>query len=562
MKYTTDFETNNHADDCRVWAWAVMEIETLNWVHGTTIESYIQYILTLPTSTLYFHNLKFDIQFLISYLLTHGWKHSLKMKLEKNEFSTIISDKNQFYQLKLACVNKKGKIYYITFQDSYKLLPFGVEKIAKDFKLPLLKGKIDYDLRREKGHKLTDLEKEYLHGDVEIMARALKIFFDRGLEKLTIGSNALSFYKTQFGTKNFDRHFPKLPINVDRDIRQTYKGGWTYLKKGYSEIDIGEGIVLDVNSLYPSVLYDCPMPFGEGKFFEGKYKYDKIYPLYVCMISASFDIKKDHLPTLQMKGNFRFNPTEFITSSGDEEVIMCLTSVDLKLFLEHYDVHYIEYLSGWKFRASSSLFKNYIDYWMNEKITAEKNGNNALRQIAKLYLNNLYGKFGKHPIISSKIPVIDVEGKVRYITTEPEEKGGIYIPVACFTTAYARYKTISSAQKVYDRFIYGDTDSLHLIGTELPEGLEIDQYKLGAWKHESTFRRSRFIRSKSYIEDIWNDKINDYELKVTCAGLPKDAKLDVTWDNFHTGFITGKSLKQKQVIGGCVLMPTTFEIKA
>lgn len=558
MAYTTDFETTTDMEDCRVWAWAIMDIDTLQWEYGNDIETYLNRVLKMGPNTFYFHNLKFDSQFLISHLLNNGWKWTRGPKVEKKEFSTVISDKGQYYVLTLGWKNSKGKTIHIKFQDSLKLIPFSVEKIAKDFKLDVLKGKIDYTAYREVGHKLTDEEISYLKNDVEIMAKALKIFFSQGLDKITIGSNAMAFYKNLFGKKNFDRHFPKL--QCDSELRQSYKGGWTYLKDEYAEQEVCEGIVLDVNSLYPWVMHDCLLPFGEPKFFVGKYEYDKFYPLHISMISCQFELKEGYLPTIQLKHNLRFMPTEYLKSSNGEEVVMCMTSVDLDLFLKHYDVYCLEYISGWKFRGSRELFKEYIDYWVNKKIDNEKNGNNAGRTIDKLYLNNLYGKFGKNPKVASKMPVIE-NGIVKYKILEPEIKDAVYLPVAAFVTAHARYKTITSAQSVYDRFIYADTDSLHLLGCEIPEGLEIDPYKLGAWKHESTFRRARFIRQKSYIEDT-RQKDGTYSLKVTCAGLPKDAIVDVTWDNFKTGFVTGKSLKQKIVKGGAVLVPTTFEIKA
>ena len=47
--------------------------------------------------------------------------------------------------------------------------------------------------------------------------------------------------------------FPQLNYEIDHDMRQAYKGGFTYLNPIYKEKDIGGGVVLDVNSLYPSV---------------------------------------------------------------------------------------------------------------------------------------------------------------------------------------------------------------------------------------------------------------------------------------------------------------------
>ena len=115
--------------------------------------------------------------------------------------------------------------------------------------------------------------------------------------------------------------------------------------------------------------------------------------------------------------------------------------------------------------------------------------------------------------------------------------------------------TITSAQKLYHRFIYADTDSLHLIGTEIPDCLEVDDKELGKWAHESTFTRARFIRPKTYIEEI-NGK-----LCVTCAGLPAYCHSQVTWENFKHGAVYYGKLRPKTVKGGIILKETTFNIK-
>ena len=37
----------------------------------------------------------------------------------------------------------------------------------------------------------------------------------------------------------------------------------------------------------------CKLPFGEPIFYEGQYKEDNVYDLYIQMISCSFKIKKN-----------------------------------------------------------------------------------------------------------------------------------------------------------------------------------------------------------------------------------------------------------------------------
>lgn len=554
MLYTADFETTTDPADCRVWAYGICEIgNPVNFTYGNDINGFMKWANEQGKATVYFHNLKFDGEFILCWLFENGFKYvDDRRDLEKNTFTTLISDKGQFYSMEI-CFERKGKEKKsLTIYDSLKILPFSVAAIAKGFNLPISKLEIDYHETREIGHVLTKQEINYLRNDVDIVARALNTLFEQGLTKMTQGSNALFDYKRTVGTKNFSKWFP-IP-DYDYDIRQSYKGGFTYLNPKYKELDLTEGIVLDVNSLYPSVMYYQPLPYGEGIFFKGKYKPDKIYNLYVQMFTCQFELKPGYIPTIQLKNNLSFIPTQYLESSEGEDVTLCLTNVDLELFMEHYNVFNIEYHSGWKFKSTIGLFKDYIDKWNKVKMESTINGNKAMRTLAKLMLNALYGKFALNPNVQSKIPWYD-NGIVKYKLGEKETREPIYIPVGTFITAWARYKTISSAQKVYDRFVYADTDSLHLIGTEIPDMLEVDPVKLGAWKHESTFTRARFIRQKSYIEEI------DGVLNITCAGMPERCYQFVTWDNFHTGMSYAGKLGMTHVNGGIVLKDIPFSIK-
>lgn len=554
MLFTADFETTTDPLDCRVWACGICSIdETHSFKYGNSLEWFIEFAKNNIGSTFYFHNLKFDGEFILCYLFEHDYKHVTdRRKLKTKTFTTLISDKGQFYSLEICFNKNEDKTEKITIYDSLKILPFSVEAIAKGFNLPISKLEIDYDEKREIGHILTPQEIDYLRNDVEIMSRALLTLFNQDLRQMTQGSNALYDYKKIVGKKNFSKWFP-IP-DYDFDVRQSYKGGFTYCDPRRQGQDIGAGIVLDVNSLYPSIMYYQPLPYGEGIFFEGKYKPDKLYNLYVQMFTCQFELKENYIPTIQLKNNLSFIPTAYLSSSEDKEVTMCLTSVDLELFFEHYHVYNITWHSGWKFKSTTGLFKEYIDKWNAVKMESTLNGNKAMRTLAKLMLNALYGKFALNPNVQSKIPYYD-NGIIKYTLGEKETRNPIYIPVGTFITAWARHKTITSAQKVYDRFLYADTDSLHLIGTEMPKGLEVDPVKLGAWKHESTFTRARFVRQKTYIEEI------DGELNITCAGMPSLCYKHVTWDNFIAGSSFEGKLQFTRVQGGIVLKDIDFTIK-
>lgn len=582
-KYEGDFETTTTPDDVRVWASGLVDIDTLETVFvGNDIESFFEF-LSNKNSDVYMHNLRFDGEFILAYILSAGYRYSDKK--EPKTFSTLITDEGIFYSITVIFDKNKKKYKKVTFYDSLKKLPFKVAQISKAFNLPDEKLIIDYDAPRPVGHQLTDEEKQYLINDCKIVAEALNIQFAQGLTKMTNASDAMNGFKSVIGKNQFEKWFPVLPVPLDSDIRLAYKGGFTYLNPKFKNKRVNLGITLDVNSLYPSRMYHCLLPYGYPMFFEGQYKQDDSFPLYIQHLRCRFKLKKNHIPCIQLKNNRRFVETEYLTTSKtsdgvDEPVELHLTSVDYQLLVDHYDLEDVEYINGWKFKGATGIFQKYIDYWMHIKETTT----GALRQLAKLQLNSLYGRFALNPKTRKKIPMLDHDGVVRYILDDPELRDPVYTAMGCFITAYSRDLTIRSAQNVYDRFIYADTDSLHLVGDEIPEGIEVHKSKLGAWKHEGTFVDSKYIRAKTYMEtmrehtedslrnycrilmkhfDVWrmNDSIMYHHTIVTCAGMPDNVKESVTYNNFHSGSTFDGKLMPRRFKGGIVLIPTTFTIK-
>ena len=568
-KFAADFETTTQVDDCRVWAYSLCEIgRPDNFIYGNNIDDFMKFCMNPKENyTLYFHNLKFDSEFIFNWLLREGYT-CIKDKKDRADktFTTLISDMNQIYSIEIFFEIKGKRTNKVLIYDSLKILNFSVEQIAKDFDLPIRKLELDYTAKREIGHTLTEHEIDYIRNDVEIMARALDYMFKTDLKKMTIGGDALFDYKRMISS--FTHYFPVLPYEIDQDIRQSYRGGFTYLNECYKGATLGAGWVLDVNSLYPSVMYNELLPFGEPLFFDGAYEEDKLYPLYVQSISVSFEIKENHIPTVQLKNNANFIPTEYITSSNGDIVDLVLTNVDLELFKDHYNIEYIRYNCGWKFKGLKGLFKDYIDKWTTVKIESKKTNNLAMYRISKLMLNSLYGKFGLNPNIRSKYPELDEKGIITYKFYEKETREPIYIPIAAFITSYARNKTIRTSQAIKeysiknygkDYYIYSDTDSIHTLFTDteiLKQFVDIDDYRLGAWKLESQFVKGKYLRAKSYIEMSPEGKLN-----CTVAGLPKNIGNLVDFDNFKIGSsYFGKKIPL-HVPGGIVLKDDYFTIR-
>lgn len=548
LAYTCDFETNTKNNNVKVWAWAFADIKTGKMVkYGNSIKDWFNYINN-KNIDIYFHNLKFDGTFILSYLLSNGFKHSREK--EPFTFDTLITDTGLFYKITIYWKKYNKRYIKTDIYDSLKKIPLNVETIAKAFNLEQQKGKIDYDLIRDDNHIITDDELCYLKNDVEIMANALNTLQLNGLNKMTIGSDALNNFKGTMGNKkNFRFYFPVLNNYVDDDIRRAYKGGFTYLNPKYKN-KIVNGLVFDVNSLYPFVMYNEFLPYGTPLKFEGKYKFNNVYNLYIQRITCAFKLKDNHIPTIQLKNSMRFIPTEYITTTNGDIVELVLTSPDLKLFLKHYDILNLEYKDGYMFKSSNVFFREYINYWYDIK----NNSTGGLYTLAKLMLNSLYGKFGTSTKKGKKIPYLDSEGILKYYNDEIKETEPLYTALACFITAYARSKTIKAGQLNYDRFIYSDTDSIHLLGYEIPKNIEIDNHKLGCWTYESKFTKGKYLRAKTYMQTIENKKI------ITCAGMPKNLHSQVEYNNFKEGAIYFGKLRPKQVKGGTLLVKTTFKI--
>lgn len=596
IAYTADFETTTDEKDCRVWAYAICGIDDpTEFYYGNSFEDFIEFCQNPRHNyTLYFHNLKFDGSFIISWLLSHGYRYiSDRKEKEDQTFTTLITDMGQFYAIEIYFRIKNHHVNKVKILDSLKIFPnFSVEKVAEGFNLPIHKLEIDYKKTRPKGWQLTEQEVNYIRNDVEIMARALKIMFDQGLDHMTIAGDAFSSYKDF--VPHFRKRFPILNKEVDKDIRQAYRGGFTYVNDIYKEKEVGKGICIDKNSMYPSKMVQKPLPYGNPEFFEGKYEYDPTMPLFIQSITCRFELKPGKIPNIQLKNNLSFISNEYLSSSNDEIVTLSLCSPDYQLFIENYDISHVTYNGGWKFRECQGMFDTYINYWMEQKIKAGKEGNKPLRQIAKLMLNSLYGRFGLSIIAQQKYPYLDDNGVVKFALLPEEEREPVYIPVACFITAYGREDTIRTSQKIreyslkkygYDAYLYSDTDSIHCMLNDedleaLKDDIFIDDFKLGAWAKESEFDRAIFIRQKCYVEE------SDGKLNVTVAGMPKYLTPLITFENFKRGFSTeGLTLSQmidlaskngaskeelkklhhkltyKYVKGGVILSDTDFTIK-
>lgn len=569
--FVGDFETSVYEGqtDTEVWASGSCELFTENVSIFTSIDEQFAYYYSLKSDIIvYYHNLKFDGSFILDYLLikekykqafiidkdqNYHWVSDKDMPRHSLKYS--ISDMGQWYQIVLHTKNGNR----IVFQDSLKLLPFSLKRIGESFKTKHKKLEIEYEGERHAFGKITDEEKRYLTNDLLVIKEALEIMHQEEHTKLTIGSCCLSEYKRIIKTNtnpnipgDWDEMFPNLYrqklINFPEKtageyIHKSYKGGWTYVVPEKSNRLFFNGVTADVNSLYPSVMssesgnyYPIGLPhFWKGEIPDQALK-DNRY--YFVQIETEFYLKDGYLPFIQIKNDLLYKSTECLKTScvWDKEkncwyknrVTLTLTMTDYELIKEHYDLVECKIISGCWFYSSIGIFDEYIEKYKKIKLTSK----GALRELAKLFLNNLYGKMASSTDSSFKIAKVD-GNKLYFITQKENDKEPGYIPIGSAITSYARNFTIRHAQKNYhgpDKpgFIYADTDSIHCDLTE-EELIDIKVHPVNfcCWKVESYWDKAIFVRPKTYIEHITHEDgiaIEKPYHQVKCAGMPDRCK--------------------------------------
>ena len=577
--FVGDFETTVYKGQTatEVWASACVEMYTEDVKIFHSIDEQFEYFTEMNCNIVcYYHNLKFDGAFWLSYLLVDlnmkqavvkndknevtGFKNIKDM--ENNSFAYSISNMGQWYRITI-----KYKNHIIELRDSLKLLPFSVKRIGESFQTKHKKLDMEYTGFRYAGCEITEEEQKYIANDVLVVKEALEIMFQEGHNKLTIGACCLDEFKRGYDKQEYEGMFPNLyEMPIDEElykcksagdyIRQAYRGGWCYLVHGKENKIKHNGTTADVNSLYPSMMSSesgNEYPIGKPIFWSGNFIPNealKQHRFFFIRVKTRFYIKENKLPFIQLKKTLKYTPTEMLKSSDiydpktdkyydhyidtngklhDTRVVMTMTQIDYRLMCEHYELVDFEILDGCYFRSYTGLFDDYIERY--KKIKLESKG--ARRELAKLFLNNLYGKLASSMNSSFKVAFIKDDKSLGFYTVEANDKKPGYIPVGVAITSYARNFTIRAAQKNYHGvnergFIYADTDSIHcdLLPDEIV-GITEHPRNFCCWKLESCWDTAIFTRQKTYIEHITHEDRQPVEkpfYEVKCAGMPEKCK--------------------------------------
>lgn len=584
-----DFETTTSkisTDYSRVWLWGIkgaLKGDKLSW--GITMEDFFETIKREDIKEGYFHNLKFDGNYIFKWMLKNGIKFrnidENNEKLPENHFEWINDDKGNLY---IMHINYKGHVFRL--MDSWKVLMASVEDLGESIGLEKLD--IDYHAYNVYERK-EDVPKEairYLERDIDVVIETFTKAIGLYNKKITRASMAYEDFREyynntnesqrqfsiDFGGKVWDYREKKfvwknmLTKEEWKTVNKSYQGGYTNWNQNYTNVLLEniDGVSYDVNSLYPSVMMNYKMPYGRplySKPLSGEY-----VTLRRILIQKA-KLKDPSTPPFIKKKGGKYREAKYLSEVDYEEYVYW--DEEFEFIKKYYDVTYVEIGNPMYFRVKW-VFKD----WLEEKKELKINATDELeRNFHKGIYNSSYGKFAQNIRMGSRIIVEDgnyvkyIKGerylfnretrqKVRKLASNVIRYGNFgeykheayfketdqykYIPIASYITMKSRMILFDAMYKNLDIWLYSDTDSCYFSGE--PKGIDIHESRFGAWKAEHKFNKFKVLRAKAYMlfsTYAWKkggwQKHNKIVKKI--SGLSKSGKEKVNFENFYLGSI-------------------------
>lgn len=487
---------------------ASLEVEGQEWVNFDRAVDLVDFIIWHArkdkTLHVYAHNLKYDLQLsgALTEFLARGWGVSLFVtddpptfiRLKRGRSSILMVDTFNYWQFSLAKMGDQLQLSKLTMPPGDA--PFG-EWVA------------------------------YCKRDVEVLTEYLLSFMrflqinDLSGLGLTVASQAFRSFRHRFMRHEITIHNDPSALTLERD---GYTGG--RVEAFHIGSPPGDRFYkLDVNSMYPFVMYDRSYPVNLVSYSENVpvSRLAGLLSSYYCLADCEVD-------TLEAAYAYK-NGVKLIFPTGYFQAV--LHHDEIAFALHHLHIKGVKRIALYN---RQPIFTDYVDFFYRVKVEAERNNNPVLRQQAKIFLNSLYGKFGQREAVSK---IIDLQGdprfgrltgfsealgqavSINYLGHQMEirYKGGesyySFPAIAGAVTANARLYLwgLVKAAGLANVF-YVDTDSL-IVSTAGFDRLQsyLDPERLGALKLEGESDRLIINGAKDYI----------FGSEVKHKGVPKAA---------------------------------------
>ncbi len=414
--------------------------------------------------------------------------------------------------------------------------------------------------------KCTDLElMPYCMRDTQVLSHVMKAHIDfiktnnLGNFKPTIAGQAFTVYRHRFMHHQLLVHnYPDILMMES----ESYRGGRCEVFKMGKHDNI---TCLDINSMYPYVM----------KSFE--------YPTKLITSNAIMDFPVCDLPEVLSKyfvlARCELDMQEPVLGIRQDGKLIFpigrmhpyITSPEIQYIVEHPECGKIIAVDELVTYEKAHIFAEYVDYFYTFRQTTT---NTAYKQMAKILLNSLYGKFGQHnstfpqivtddSLKSKYFSMMEVENTFeifvgltsKYVRLgsdlyriDKDDKGFAHdsIPIiASAVTSYARillYTLIKIAGR--EHVLYCDTDSMFVT----PEGVS----RLHDWISESELGKLKV--EKSGTVEIRGCKDYTFNGEVKLKGVKHNAIKLANGSYTQFNFLTKNSRYRDAIPDGTVML--------
>ncbi len=528
----------------------------------------------------------------------------------------------------------RGTTHLLSIKDSIRILPGALGKLAKDWKVPTKKdhfphyfwnesipstlsyvgdlppytcfepkrtSETDYQEMiqefRNPSWSFLNVSRDYILRDCIALYEILLRFFNTLNDKfpinpLTVLSAPSAAFKiwrtTQLPLLQKEESLSVFDFSnskADTLFRKSYCGGIVDVYRPH--LRDTTGYYYDINSLYPTAMIK-PMPVGMPKTIDSYLYSDSFFGFIEATVTSSPDEYIGLLPIkyegklICPKGTFRgLFFSESLGPNGHrsqgpgfyQRNYIIGKREELNFALQNgYKIDKIHHL--YSFQRGVNCFRDLIEKLNTMKIEAQLNDQPTIRNVAKLLMNSMYGRFGMHihatqfsiipqNQIADYTKVFNILSQIDFgnfslihynlnsspLVGDPSftkliKRFNKQIPsrtnvaIASAVTAYSRmiinqYKltALSQGLKIY----YSDTDSLVVDGV-LPSHL-LDNAELGKLKLEHKIKEGIFVMPKVYYL-----LTSDNKEVLKCKGYP--GKLT---HSDYLSLLKGETLQELQV---------------
>jgi hypothetical protein len=322
-------------------------------------------------------------------------------KQEDVTVKNIIHKGSKILSLEILFARNKNSII---FWDSCLHLLGSLKSLCHVFKVPdeLKKGDFDHTLITswEDVYYLENMWKPYLLNDILSLKYVVERYEDEiissmgfsPLKFVTISSLSNHVIKKDIDKNKYQVYIPE-DFDIDTYFRNAIYGGRTspVIQNFDSTHEDDYLVALDVKSLYPYAMHEAEFFLGAPTFKKGRELHHMFFRknvepgIYLVNVIPPTDEHRYPVPFLPMRGE-------------KNTLLWCYKHTQ-----QTYTSHMINFAftigydfvpeSGYVFeRTTNNIFKDSNNFWQEMKNTAERDGNEGKRQIAKIANNSGYGK--------------------------------------------------------------------------------------------------------------------------------------------------------------------------